>query len=44
MTRKILSLKDTRNKEPKQVEKALKDVSKDDPQQRFLNDVDINPN
>jgi len=44
MTRKILSLKDTRNKEPKLVEKVLKDVSKDDPQKRFLNGVAINPN
>ena len=44
MTRKILSLKDTRSKEPKQVEKAIRDASKDDPQKRFLNGVAINPN
>lgn len=44
MTRKILSLKVKRPKEPKQVDKVVNDVSIDDPEKRFLNGVAINPN
>ncbi len=43
MTKKILSLKGKRNKDPKQVEKVVKEVSHDDPKKRFLNGVAINP-
>jgi transcription termination factor Rho len=43
MTRKILSLKIKRKKEPQQVDQVVKDVSFDDPQKRFLNGVAINP-
>lgn len=43
MTKKILSLKGIRKKEPIQIEKESTDTSIDDPQKRFLNGVAINP-
>jgi transcription termination factor Rho len=46
MTRKTLSLKVKRNKDPEQidqVDKVPKTLSRDDPQKRFLNGVAINP-
>jgi transcription termination factor Rho len=35
MTRKILSLKDKKNEEPKQVNKVAKDLKHDDPKNVF---------
>jgi transcription termination factor Rho len=43
MTKKILSLKGIRKKQPIQIEKESTDTSIDDPQKRFLNGVAINP-
>jgi transcription termination factor Rho len=43
MTRKTLSLKVKKNKEPEQADKVPKAVSHGDPQKRFLNGVAINP-
>jgi len=43
MTRKTLSLKVKRHKEPQKTEKAAKDISYDDPQKLFSNGVAINP-
>ncbi|MFT7090019.1 MAG: transcription termination factor Rho [Glaciecola sp.] len=47
MTRKILSLKLKKQKDPKQIKEIVKDVPRDvhydDPQKRFLNGVAINP-
>jgi transcription termination factor Rho len=43
MTRKILSLKGIRNREPKQVDEVVNEATVDDPQKRFLNGVAINP-
>ena len=43
MTRKTLSLKVKRNKDSKQADEVVKDVSHGDPQKRFLNGVAINP-
>ncbi|MDE1464875.1 transcription termination factor Rho [Spartinivicinus poritis] len=43
MTKKILRLKVKRNKDCKQGDEVVKDVSHDDPQKRFLNGVAINP-
>ncbi|WP_163836858.1 transcription termination factor Rho [Spartinivicinus ruber] len=43
MTKKILRLKVKRNKDSKQGDEVVKDVSHDDPQKRFLNGVAINP-
>ena len=44
MTRKILSLKVKRNKEPEQINDVVKKASVDDPQKSFINGVAINPN
>ncbi|NRB39780.1 MAG: transcription termination factor Rho [Pseudomonadales bacterium] len=43
MTKKTLSLNVKRNKPSKHVDKVLKDVSRDDPQKRFLNGIAIHP-
>ena len=43
MTKKILSLKTKINKDSKQVDEGIKDISHDDPLKRFLNGVAINP-
>ena len=43
MTRKTLSFKAKRSKDPKQVDEVVKDVPHDDPKKRFLNGVAINP-
>jgi transcription termination factor Rho len=43
MTRKTLSLKVKKNKDPEQADKVPKAVSHGDPQKRFLNGVAINP-
>jgi transcription termination factor Rho len=43
MKKKTLSLKVKRNKNSKQVDEVVKDVSHDDPKKRFLNGVAVNP-
>lgn len=43
MKKKTLSLKLKRNKDAKQKDESVKDVSNDDPQKQFLNGVAINP-
>ena len=43
MTRKTLSLKVKRNKNPKQLDETTKDDSNGDPQKRFLNGIAISP-
>jgi len=43
MTKKILSLKVKRNKDPKEVDDVLRDVSHGDLQKRFLNGIAVNP-
>jgi transcription termination factor Rho len=43
MTRKTLSLKVKRNKDPKKADEVVKDVSHGDPEKRFLNGMAINP-
>lgn len=43
MAKKTLSLKVKRNKDSGQVDEVVKDVSHDDPKERFLNGVAINP-
>ncbi len=43
MTRKTLSLKVKRNKDPKSADEVIKAVSHGDPQKRFLNGIAINP-
>jgi len=43
MTRKILSLKVKRQKDPKQADQMVKDASSDSPEKRFLNGVAVNP-
>tara|TARA_R110001599_G_scaffold353817_1_gene598899 strand:- start:22245 stop:23189 length:945 start_codon:yes stop_codon:yes gene_type:complete len=43
MTKKTLSLKVKRNKDPKKAIQVVKEVSHGDPQKRFLNGIAINP-
>jgi transcription termination factor Rho len=43
MAKNILSLKVKRNKDTKKADEVVKDVSRDDPQKRFLNGIAINP-
>jgi len=43
MTRKTLSLKVKRNKDTKQVDEVVNDVSHGDPEKRFLNGIAVNP-
>jgi transcription termination factor Rho len=43
MAKNILSLKVKRNKDSKKADEVVKDVSRDDPEKRFLNGIAINP-